>query len=765
MRLPCEPDLWPAFSAALDELLDLSDSDRRRRLADLGAHSPVLAGALGRVLDSAEPKLAASWSFGSGALPAMGKARPAGDADAAGSPGDRVGPWILERELGQGGMGSVWLAVRADGAHTRKVALKLPHAHLTSDASLARFRRERDVLASLSHPAIAGLLDAGVADDGRPWLALEWVEGLPITEACRRDRSPLSRRVALVEAVAGAVASAHARLVVHRDLKPSNLLVTADGRPVLLDFGIAKLLDPVTEGDAPPEAIRAPLTVEGTRVATPDYAAPEQLEGGEITVATDVYALGLLLYELVTGQLPYPRGRRFAGMLAGGELPRASTRIEPEQAPFVGGLSPRALARSLAGDLDAILGRALAPEPAARYSSVEAFASDLGRYRRGEAISARQTPRRERFVKFLRRHRTTAILGGAVVLATALGIGAVLLESLATAREAERANATRDFLIDMLRAADPRIPGERPPAELSARDLLGLGIARLERDRRLDPETRAELTDLFATLHAYLDETSSARSLAHANRMALGERLSPADPRLLDARAFEVWLALQAEDLASAEAMLEGLDRDLTALKLDGSRHRAEWQLAVADLAGARGESSRRRTALENAVAGYARSDPSDRGYAAALVNLAGVRLEDGHASAALVLAEEAELRAAAVGEDTGTELARIAARRGEALLALDRNLEAGEAFRAARRRFAATVGPHHPSSWTATAGLAVAESRLGNTLAAAELRRELAAADGWESEANRHQRAEAERVLSAGFGAGATPSRGRTGG
>ena len=745
MRLPCDPADWTAFSRALDDLLEAPAGERENRLAGLAGERPELARALATVLAADSLDSRAGAMFAADPLAAVGSSKTSGVDSAA---GNRVGPWRLERELGCGGMGSVWLARRADGAHGREVALKLPHAHLVGEVALARFRRERDVLAALAHPAIAGLLDAGVGEDGRPWLALERVDGIPITDACRRDGLDILARVALVETIAGAVAAAHARLVVHRDIKPSNVLVAADGRPVLLDFGIAKLLAPGTGGGeiGPPAA--AALTVEGARLVTPDYAAPEQLDGGAITVATDVYALGLLLFELLTGRLPHPRGRRLAELGVDGEPLRASAAVEPAHAASVGGLDACALARRIAGDLDAILGRALDPDPAARYSSAEAFAEDLGRYRRGEPIRARRTPRRVRWAKFVRRHRSSVGLAAALVVATVVGVGAVLSQNLATAREAERANATRDFLIDVLRAADPRIERDRPPGELSARGLLALGIARLERDRRLDPVTRADLTDLFATLHAYLDETASARALARENRQGLAARLAPAEPELLDARAFEVWLALQAEDLAAAEAMLAELDRDLAEFGLDRSRHRAEWHLATADLAGARGERGRRRAELEAATALYERSDPADRGYAAALANLSALRLEDGDAAAALALADTAHQRVLRAGADTGTELARIAARRGEALLELGRNREALEAFHEARRRFAGTVGSEHASAWPATAGLALAAARLGDEPTATQLRLELEGASGWNTPANRALRVEAERLL-----------------
>ncbi len=269
-------------------------------------------------------------------------------------------------------MGAVWLAARSDGAYQRQVALKLPHSHLLRGQNRARFRRERDILAALEHPHIAQFLDAGIAE-GQPYIALEWVEGQPITDACRERRLPLDARLDLVRQVAAAVHYAHGRLVVHRDIKPSNVLVTSEGRVQLLDFGIAKLLE---SGDEPSGT---QLTAHGESVATPDYAAPEQLLAGPITVATDVYAIGILLFELLTGRRPPPLTRRpgFPSLGPDDEAPLASRAILPGQAATLGAGSERQLARILAGDLDAIAAKAMALDPARRYASAEALAADL----------------------------------------------------------------------------------------------------------------------------------------------------------------------------------------------------------------------------------------------------------------------------------------------------------------------------------------------------------------------------------------------------
>jgi serine/threonine-protein kinase len=276
-------------------------------------------------------------------------------------PGTIIGPYQLVRELGRGGMGEVWLAARSDGALTRRVALKLPHAHLLSGALRQRFERERDILAPLSHPHIAPLYDAGISDGGHPYLAMEWIDGMPITHYCREVRQPIATRLELFKQVLDAVHYAHERFIAHRDLKPSNILVTSDGRVKLLDFGIAKLLSGDTGGAS------TELTQLGGRAATPDYAAPEQIAGQPITTAVDLYALGVVLFELLTGARPFDAVRGVNTHSS--SAPLASQRVTEAEAQLIGGLKSAQLRKSLQGDLDAILAKALETDPAQRYRS------------------------------------------------------------------------------------------------------------------------------------------------------------------------------------------------------------------------------------------------------------------------------------------------------------------------------------------------------------------------------------------------------------
>ena len=444
--------------------------------------------------------------------------------------GARVGPYRIEGLLGRGGMGRVYLAERADGAFEKRVALKVVKRGMDTDEVLARFRRERQLLAGLDHPHIARLLDGGATEDGRPYLVMECVEGEPITAYADRHRLPLDARLALFEQIAEAVAYAHRNLVVHRDLKPSNILVTEDGQAKLLDFGIAKLL-----GDDD-----AAHTREGLRLLTPEYAAPEQVRGEAVTTATDVYALGVLLYELMTGRRPCDLAG--PGLLARerallhAEPPRPSAALVPEAAA-ARATTPERLRRRLNGDLDTIVLKALRREPERRYASVGALREDLRRAQRGLPVEARPESALYRAGKFVRRHRLGVAAATAFVLLLAGSVVALGLQQRQTARERDRAEAARaraeqtaGFLEGLFDAADPFAP-ERLDT-LRARDLLARGQAAAERDLAEQPLLQAQLLGaigraytrlgLYAEAEAVLRRALVREALA-INRAALGD--------------------------------------------------------------------------------------------------------------------------------------------------------------------------------------------------------------------------------------------------
>ncbi len=416
--------------------------------------------------------------------------------------GERVGPWQVTGLLGEGGMGVVYRARRADGAYEQEAALKVIGRGLAPPSLVERFRRERQILAGLNHPHVARLLDGGLSDAGQPYFALELVEGEPITTYAERCGLRTTERVRLLRQVIEAVGFAHRRLVVHRDLKPSNVLVTeSDGRPraMLLDFGIAKLLD--DDG----------LATRTGGLMTPDYAAPEQVVGGEITTATDVYALGVLLYELVTGQRPH----RTAG-LSPTELERTlSTPPRP----------PSASSEARPSDLDAIVLKALAPEPDRRYASADALGDDLDRFVEGLPVTARAPTAGYRIRSFVRRH-PAGVAAASAFVALLIGFSAVtaaqarkLSEERDRAEvEAETATQTRDYITDLFAMADPDSARGRT---ISARELLDAGALRVEDELSDQPDVRAALHLTFAGLYENLALYPEA--LRHAE-MALSLR-------------------------------------------------------------------------------------------------------------------------------------------------------------------------------------------------------------------------------------------------
>ncbi len=403
-------------------------------------------------------------------------------------------------------MGEVWEAERADGQFEQIVALKLVKRGMDSEEVLRRFLRERQILARLEHPNIARLLDGGLAPDGRPYLVLERVDGEPIVAWCRAQRCDLAARVRLVIAVAEAVDLAHRNLVVHRDLKPSNLLVDATGTVKLLDFGIAKILASDPEGGA--------STRLEDRALTPAYAAPEQILGRPATTSTDVYSLGVVLYELLTGRLPHVRATTSHLGLAQ-EVER-ETLTRPSRVVAEAG-DPRG-ARALAGDLDTIVVKALAREPERRYGSISAFADDLRRYLDGRPVRARPDSGLYRARKFVARHRLAVAAAALVVAALVAGLSIALWQArraeqaarLAQA-QASRAEQVRAFLVSIFEAADPaRARGET----VEARTLLDEGARRIDAELAKEPELHAELLELLAGLYRKLGELERAKSLA-----------------------------------------------------------------------------------------------------------------------------------------------------------------------------------------------------------------------------------------------------------
>ena len=441
--------------------------------------------------------------------------------------GSSIGPYRVVEELGRGGMAVVYRAARVDGEFEQQVAIKLIKRGTDTDEVLRRFRQERQILAALDHPGIARLLDGGVSQDGRPYFVIEPVLGLPIDRYCDDRAVGLEGRLALVLDVCAAVAHAHTRLVVHRDIKPSNILVDQAGRAKLLDFGIAKLLDP------DPWVGAASVTQSAVRVLTPEYASPEQIRGEAVTTATDVYQLGLLLYELLCGRRPF----RVEGADSRAELerricdedPRPPSKAALKEAGGSAGdaASHHRFGRRLAGDLDTIVLKALRKDVARRYDSVAALRADLERFLAGRPVTARPLTMGYRVRKLVQRHRW-AVASAVGVAMLVVGLTIAYTTGLARARdraEGEAVKATRvaSFLGGMIDAADPSIAAG---GQLSALELIDRGAARVDAELGDQPEIRAtvliQLAEAYSGLGRFLRSQELISEALEIRRQAFG---------------------------------------------------------------------------------------------------------------------------------------------------------------------------------------------------------------------------------------------------
>jgi serine/threonine-protein kinase len=498
---------WQELSDLYEQADGLDESALAAFLAQLREGGHRLLGPLERML-AARARIATGGFLES--LPRLDRPEPATSEWAAGS---RIGAYRLIRPIGAGGMAEVWLAERADGAFTRQVALKLLFDH-PSRARRAgfveRFQRERDILASLQHPNIAALHDAGVTAEGQPWLALEYVQGEPITAWCDARGLDVAARVAVFRQVLLAVAHAHANLVIHRDLKPSNILVTAQGEVKLLDFGIAKLI----EGDGQSGA-DSELTRQSGRPLTMLYASPEQVEGAALTTASDVYSAGVVLYELVARRRPYgaedPSAARLqAAILTTEPAPPSRRAAAPGEAGAAPAPALPRLGRAAAADLDAVVLKALAKEPARRYPSAEAMRADLARWSEGRPVEAQAPSAAYRARRFVARHRLGVALASVGLVALLALTGTAIVLGLQAREESVRAVAAREFVQDLFRLADP---DQSRGSDPTSRAILAKGRANAEQvfagQPKLLADVLATIGDMQLTIgdHAAADET------------------------------------------------------------------------------------------------------------------------------------------------------------------------------------------------------------------------------------------------------------------
>ena len=720
---------WRVVIPYLDAALELEGDRRAEWLDTLRREDPALAEDVTALLQKQE------------SLDAQGFLD--GRADARSLPpsmaGQVLGAYTLREQIGEGGMGSVWRAERTDGRYRASAAVKLLNPSLLGREGEGRFRREGSILARLHHPHIAQLVDAGVSSSGQPYLVLEHVDGERIDRSCDERALSVEARLRLFLDVLAAVAHAHANLVVHRDLKPSNVMVGSDGRVKLLDFGIAKLLEREPDETA--------TQSEGAPFMTPQYAAPEQLTGGDVSTATDVYALGALLYLLLTGR--HPSGSD-TGSPA--ELVRAIVEAEPARASDAVRLdrpgedtaaeraarrasTPKKLASALRGDLDNIVATALKKRPAERYATVAALAADLCAHLALQPVSARPDSLRYRAGCFLRRHRLAASVGTLLVLTLVGGLAATSWQYVRAQREAARARAVTDFLIRLFEASSE----ERPQSEkVTVREILDEGARRLDADLADQPALQANLLGVMGRVYTSLGFYEPAGDLLERSQTLLRRqpRTDDADLARVLSDLSSVRRSQGAYDGAIALAR-ESLDRQRTAYggdhddipvtlhrmgsalleagrpteaaplfqealamrrRLHGNAHRGVvsslMSLAVVSFDG--GDYATAESQLREALA-IARTLPGDSHVLpAAMANLAAVMRQRGHNAEAIGLLDEAlQLFRARLG-DRHPELAPFLRMLATTLRDVGRTREAAETFERTLEIERASLGAEH---------------------------------------------------------------------
>ena len=679
---------WPRIKDLFQQALDRPTEQRREFVRTQAGDEPELRDAVLRMLDLDEAP--------PGALDRGAHELVTADAIA---PPNSIGPYRVERELGRGGMGVVLLATRCDGDFAQQVAIKLIRGGVFDTGLVARFRREREILARLVHPHIARLTDGGVTDDGLPWYAMEFIEGEPLGAWCDARQLSLRDRVTLFLQVLQAVDYAHRNLVVHRDLKPSNMLVTGSlpGQVKLLDFGIAKLLD---------EAEGAALTGTDMRLMTPDYAAPEQILGEPISTATDVYALGVVLFELLCGRLPYPgTGPRVAAAIVDQEPERLKQALSHPSGTH--GSSVEELARrrnlpasrmraALDADLEQVVAIALAKRAEERYASVAAMAEDLRAWSEGRPLLSRPVPWPARALKFVRRNRLAVSAAAAVVIVALAGMAATWVQWAQARREAETAQAVRRTLTGLFAAADP---DNHAGVEPSLREVLDLGVEQVEADLALQPAVRVPLlSDLGAVYTSLGDYPRASELLTRAQEADLDAVRDPAEVMRLHLRRAEVETALAHYD--AAESALAAAQA-LMASQAEERAFDIDVDLAAARIADERDREPEAISRLSQLVARLERAQPPrPLDLSTALSALGNVQLDGGH------FAEGAQLMRRSLEQKrlAGANPLLIASAEAELGRALRDNQQPQESeamLKAALDTQVRVLGADHPTSLT----------------------------------------------------------------
>ena len=669
---------WARTDAALDELLALPAAQRAAAVARIAGTDAAFA----RELDSLVAQLDGDdWLLDRPAADVLVGAPVAAPGLAEGT---RLGPWRIVALLGRGGMGEVYRAERADGQFEQQVAIKLMRLDAATQGT--RFRAERQIVARLGHPGIARLLDGDVSADGRPYMVMELVVGRHLIDWCEANAPTLAQRLALFNEICDAVAYAHRNLVVHRDLKPANVLVTAEGRVKLLDFGIARLLD-APSGEATQELM-----------LTPGYAAPEQLSGGPITTAADVHALGLLLHELLCGRPAY----------AVRDLPLAAAmqQVITHSAPLPSRVArelpaPPVAPAALAGDLDAIVAKALRKEPEQRYASVDEMRTDVERHRRHEPVQARRGNWAYVGSRALRRHRGWAIGIGLALVAIATGTTAVAWQARVARDEAARALAVKTLLLQVFQASDARIASDKPRGQITARELLDAGAARVEHEFAAQPDLLVEQLSVIGSIYRDLGEEQ--RSADIRDRLVQLARQHPGRYAAveIDVLMSQVDDALAAPDRPRAREGLARLDAMIHSAGLDESPLRAIWWMESAR-AEEPDQIAAQQRAYEQSLTLFEHVAPRDATKVTLLGQMGRLELYQEHFERAAQHYKAALLATETALDRNDAEAGNIWAGLGVATMNMGRSDEALDAFGKAALLAQRTYGSGNRYFWSA---------------------------------------------------------------
>lgn len=669
---------WGRIEAALDEVLALPEGEWRGACTRIAGEDKSLLSELESLLANVhgdDPVLD---------FPAAGRAAETPTAHPGIPAGTRIGAYRIIELLGSGGMGEVYRAERADGQFEQQVAIKLMRSGLSDRAQ--RFQAERQTLARLEHPNIAGLRDGGVAEDGRLFMVMDLVRGLPITQWCREHGCSLTQRLQLFSAICDAVAYAHRKLVVHRDIKPNNVLVTEEGEVKLLDFGVARLLDQASTQD----------TLEGAM--SPGYAAPEQLTGEPITTATDIYALGVLLFELLTGANPWGREALPLAALVG--------RVLQEQVPPASRFADRQAlapvpAKALRGDLDAIIAKAMRAQPESRYESVTQMQQDISCTLLSQPVSARAGARWYVVGRFVKRHRWGLAAAAVVILAVLGAAGGIAWQGHIAKQESARALAVKDFLVKVFRASDPRIASDKPRGQITAKELLDDSVGRIDQQFAGQPELRLELLGITMEIYGYLGDDERFEALMK-ERTSLARRLyGDRNPIVIEGVITDAWQAIYSQDYVTANRLLQQTDVLLRSAGLDQSKLRADWWLAKERaLHATPGSAASRSAALDHAITLYERYNPQSSYYPAALANAATVRFLEMNYPESAQLNERAIRTEEKLADRDDADLAVIYGNYADVLSKLGRLADAEQAYSSSTALALRTEGAHFGTYW-----------------------------------------------------------------